>query len=570
MDYANTTTGYADALAAAGSDASRLWIDGAAIRVMPLQAPVNLPARVIDADDFGSIQEALDRAGSMPGGACVQLPPAIRKIYPIGNSAALRVPDGVYLVGTPGMSELLLITDGSDGPGTSVWWDAVLFAGARSRWSGIFGVRIRHQGGRRNNAASIAVRGGASRVEIINNDIDGSIASAIVIEGSVPSPYPTYCSVRENKIANTIRHGVYLSGATHNRVIGNFFFTTRLESIALRNCHDNDVLENMIVGDAVQYPPHAIALAAPPSGIYVVARLNISENKMIGIPGAGFYGQGVGATLVDSTISENTIRAMSSPDSISHSMMFYRLSGCKISRNKVIGGRNRGMMFYGCSENDVTENVITNTNESGGTVGTMMFGSYTDPKDASTTNSVDNKITRNRIIDDRAEPMHVYGIQFLPASCENYVDENVIRGQTSLQLYSAEGLGALRMPVGRSVAWYCNDMPLGTNAPVQIPVIGDTYQHFVTGYGWIRAISIITRQVVASGELRVVLYKNGSAFRTVFLTGNASDTLSTFYDYPRNYEVRPGDKLTAFAQSTDMTSGQASIDLVMRVDFVGG
>jgi parallel beta-helix repeat protein len=298
MDYANTVTGYAAALAAAEGDASRLWIDGQIIRVVPAPAAVNLPARVLDADDFSSVQEALDRAGALPGGACVQLPPAARKIYPVSNSAALRVPEGVYLVGTPSMSELLLITDSDDAPSTSVWWDAVLFTGSRSKWSGIVGVRIRHQGGRRNNTASIAVRAGASRVEVRDCDIDGSIGSAIVVEGNTTTPYPTYCMIRDNKISNTVRHGVYLSGSTHNRVLDNWFFTTRLESIALRNPHDNEVSGNTIVGDGLQYPPHAIAIAQPSVGIYVVKSLSVTRNQVINVPGAGFYGQGVGGNIV--------------------------------------------------------------------------------------------------------------------------------------------------------------------------------------------------------------------------------------------------------------------------------
>lgn len=567
MDYANTVTGYAAALAAAEGDASRLWIDGQIIRVVPAPAAVNLPARVLDADDFSSVQEALDRAGALPGGACVQLPPAARKIYPVSNSAALRVPEGVYLVGTPSMSELLLITDSDDAPSTSVWWDAVLFTGSRSKWSGIVGVRIRHQGGRRNNTASIAVRAGASRVEVRDCDIDGSIGSAIVVEGNTTTPYPTYCMIRDNKISNTVRHGVYLSGSTHNRVLNNWFFTTRLESIALRNPHDNYVSGNTIVGDSTQYPPHAIAIAQPSSGLYVVKRIKVTMNQMIGIPGAGFYGQGVGATLTQCDISDNVVQAMQAPDSVSHGMMFFRTSYCRIEGNIIVGGKNRGMMFYGCTHNSIRRNKINNVNSANAAVGAMQFAEYADPKDGSTTYSTDNDIVKNVIIDDRAEPLHIYGIQLQSGNCANYVSGNMIEGAVSLKIRSVDGMDKLRMQSGQERAWYYNDISSGSLTSTQMPVIGDTYTDHVTQAGWLRCIMLISRQVVVSGSVKCTVYKNGSAWRTVELIGDGAALYKAVWDMPGQYAVEAGDQLKCFVQTTDVLTG-SSVDVMCRICIV--
>lgn len=567
MDYANTPAGYADALAVVGGDTSRLWIDGPAIRIVPPQAPVNLPARVFDADDFGSIQEALDRAGTLAGGACVQLPASTRTINPVTNSAALRIPDGVYLVGTPGMSELLLITDADDAPATSVWWDAVLFTGTRTKWSGIHGVRIRHQGGRRNNTASIAVRAGASRVEIRDCDIDGSIGSAIVVEGNTTTPYPTFCVVSNNKISNAVRHGVYLSGATHNRVQNNWFFTTRLESIALRNPHDNDVSDNTIVGDSTQYPPHGIAIAQPSTGIYVVKRLKITKNQMLGIPGAGFYGQGVGATLTQCDISDNVVQAMQADSSVSHGMMFFRTSNSRIEDNIITGGKNRGMMFYGCKGNSILRNKINNVNSAGAAVGAMQFAEYVDPKDSTTTYSIDNDVVKNVIIDDRAEPLHVYGIQFQAGNGKNYTSGNVIEGTTSLKIRAVDGLDKLRMQSGQERSWYYNDIASGSLASTQMPVVGDTYTDHVTQAGWLRCIMLITRQVVVSGSVKCTVYKNGSAWRTIELSGDGSTLYRAVWDMPGQYTVEAGDQLKCFVQTMDALTG-SSVDVMCRICIV--
>jgi parallel beta-helix repeat protein len=525
---------------------------------------------VVSVKDFGAVGDGVAddtlaiRAALNSGAFNVSLPSGQYRVTPQADGAALQVPDGVNLRGDPSSSELYMVTDAANDPNTSVSWDVVLFTGARTRWSSIDGIRIRHSGGTRNNACSIAVRAGASMVSITRNDIDGSIANAIGVEGSVASPIKTSCLVMGNKLANTTRHGVYLSGATHNVVRLNHLTTTRLESIVNRNGSDNDIDDNAIDGDGVSYPPHAIAMAQPASGVYVIERIRIRGNRAHNIPGAGFYGQGLGVTIADSEISGNVFNAMQA--GTSHAMMLYRVSRSRIKDNTVHGGRNRGLMFYGCQNNDVTGNTVRNVNSQNSTIGAMVFSDYTDPADASRTYSTGNLVERNKIVDDRGTPLHVYGIQFLAGSNANRLGENLISGLTSSKYVAGDSWSTFSLPTGDERQWFHNDIAGGTTTSTQIPVIGDTYSDVVTETGWLKALVLVARQTITSGTITATLYKNGSVFRTVTLTGDGATTVASVFDQPGLYPVAVGDRLTVFFSASSVVTGTI-VDILVRAKF---
>lgn len=517
-----------------------------------------------DTIDFAGVQAAVN---SLVNGGIISVSDGHYIFAPVNNGAALVIPTNVTLVGKNSSTIFELITDITDMPSVSTNWDFILMSGTTNTGGGVKNITFKHTGGRRNNCATIAVRNGATKKVISGNTFDYTIASAIVLEGNVASPYPTQCLVKNNSISNTGRHGVYISGCTHNTVTLNQFFTTGLESTVIRNADDNDIICNEYTGGSTTLYA-AIALAAPPTGsAHKVSRLKVIENRILNYYGAGFYGQGVGCSLVDSTIKDNTINLAADISVTDHSLMFYKTSNCIIEGNIIYGGQNRGMMFYGCSNNKIKSNTIRNVNAANAAVGAMVFVDYTDLNGQ--TFSTKNKISDCTIVDDRVTPLHVYGIQFLTGSNNNKVRSCEITGQTSTPIFSADGLQM--QDIGSEVEkfqWYTpTAIPAGgaTTAATQASVIGNSYVSVVNVQSYLKLLRVTTRQTVTSGTISANLYRNGSFLFAVALAGNAS-VLTKATQFNKDQIVfAEGDVLTAFIAGTSVVSGSGSIDCTVHV-----
>lgn len=519
-------------------------------------------------DWTAAFQAAIDYMASA-GGGFVYMPPRSTKyrITPQADGAAIKMKAGVFLIGAGAASTLELVTAADEQPNTSVNWDAVLFSGSAVVNAGIERVRIAHSGGARNNCASIAVRGGASHIRVMHNIVENSIGSGVVVEGSVASPYPTNCKIHYNRISGCRRHGTYLSGATHNDVRFNFYQNTQLETFAVRNASDNDIERNDVFGDGASYPLGGVALAAPPTGIYVNSRVNVRHNRFVNLPNHALYGQGVGATLRDSDWSDNTIEAMRAAATTSHAVMIYRASGCKFNRNKVYGGRNRGMMFYGCSDNEIVGNLISDTNDAGASVGTLFLASYTDSADSTTTHSQRNRIDGNSILDNRATAKHYYGVQILADNTGNVIGRNRIAGLASGGAeYSAPDWSAQVVGVNvEDFSFRYDALAPGSTASVAAKALGNMTAISIAEAGSLRSLSLYTGQIVTGGTITVTIYLNGVTVGAVTLTGNGSARRAAQYLAPGARKVVPGDVLTAFVSASSMTTGAASVDLGIRV-----
>lgn len=520
-----------------------------------------------DFDWTTAIQAAIDYCAGI-GGGIVHLPPQVQryKITPQSDGAALKMRAGVILMGAGRASNLHLVTASDEQPNTSVNWDAVLFGGAEVTDAGIIRVKVSHEGGARNNAASVAVRGGASRIEIAHNILDDSIASAVVIEGSVAAPIKTDCRVRQNLIRNSRRHGVYLSGATHNRVADNVIVTTRLESFVVRNAHDNDIEHNTVVGDGVSYPLHGLALAAPPGGtVYTNERVNVRHNKFISIPNAALYGQGTGARLKDSDWSDNDIWAMCGADTISHALMIYRASGCQFNDNKIYGGRNRGIMLYGCSDNEVLRNKLVDTNEAGAPVGTLFLGGYQEPQESTTTYSLRNRIQHNEILDTRSPAKHYYGIQLLEGCDWNTVGPNRIEGVSGAACHAPDWSKQVTGDNVESFTWHCNDLPAGSTSETPASAAGNVSIYPISEQGSLRSLALFVPQIVTAGTITATLYLNGSPVGSATLTGDGATKLAATYFAPEVRKVAAGDVLTVLISANSIAIEQSSADCLIRV-----
>lgn len=524
---------------------------------------------VSDSFDWtAAFQAAVDYMASA-GGGFVYVPPqsTTYRITPQADGAAINMKGGVFLIGAGAASALELVTAADEQPNTSVNWDAVLFSGAAVVNAGIERVRIAHSGGARNNCASIAVRGGAAHIRVMHNIVENSIGSGVIIEGSVASPYPTNCKIHYNRISGCRRHGTYLSGATHNDVRFNFYQNTQLETFAVRNASDNDIERNDVFGDGASYPSGGVALAAPPTGIYVNSRVNVRHNRFVNLPNHALYGQGVGATLRDSDWSDNTIEAMRAADTTSHAVMIYRASGCKFNRNKVYGGRNRGMMFYGCSDNEIVGNLISDTNDAGNSVGTLFLASYTDSADSTTTHSQRNRIDGNSILDNRATAKHYYGVQILADNTGNVIGRNRIAGLASGGAeYSAPDWSAQVVGVNvEDFSFRYDALASGSTASTAAKALGNMTAISIAEAGSLRSLSLYTGQIVTGGTITVTIYVNGVSVGSVTLTGDGSIRRAAQYLAPGARKVVPGDVLTAFVSASSMTTDAASVDLGIRV-----
>lgn len=532
-----------------------------------IQADYPHVTALTDSIDWAATQKALNVRASTGGGK-VKATAGHYMFKPVNNSPALSIPDRVTLVGNLDETIFEMITDSNDDPDTSVNWDFLQFSGSENSGGGAQQLRLRQTGGRRNNCAVIAVRNGAKRKKIIFNIIESAIGSGVILEGSISNPMQLRCKVTNNDIANTGRHGTYVIGATHNTVRDNQYDNTGLESVALRMCTDNDILDNdFFAGDNAV---HAIALAAPPSGQrYSYKRLKIKGNRVFGYKGAGFYGQGVGCSLYDSDISNNTINLLDDGSVTAHAMMIYRATDCKFNNNIIYGGRNRAIMMYGCKRNEITGNNIKNVNSAGNAVGCIVLVDYTDIDGK--TFSTGNTLSRNVIVDDRDSPKHVYGIQCLSGSNNNTFSKNTIEGNTSTKIVSADGLDKQKIGVVvEKFQWYtptalaAGGVGGATTALTQIPVVGNTYVSVVNTAAYLKQLRLTTRQIATGGTITANLYKNGGFLFSVVLNGDGAKTTTATQFTENQIDLVVGDALSISIKADNLTSGQSSIDCTVH------
>ena len=522
--------------------------------------------------DFSCDQAAILKLAnikSINGGGSVDLSKGHYYLKPINNGACLPIPPKVTLKGHHEDTILHEYTALDDDPNTSVYWDLVVFTGELNVGGGINNCTIRHTGGRRNNTASIAVRGGASRKKIFGNIIENTIGSGIALEYSVSNPKPLSCQVFGNFINPTSRHGVYIIGASANKVFNNDLNISALESIAIRADGNNEIYENNFFGVAGN-KAHAITLAAPPSGVggYKYKGLRVSGNKAFGIRGAFFYGQGVGCQLSESEISGNYINQSVESDVTDHDLMLYRTTNTKIKDNIFDGGRNRGVMLYGCQGNVITGNTLKNLNEAGNSVGLVFCADYTDSYDATTTYSTGNNIKSNKFIDDRGVQKHAHVIQMLAGSNKNNVAKNTYVGGANTKIQSADGLSAQN--IGEKTDGFLFTkaaMALGTVAASNMLIGGNSASVYSSSDAYVKEFRLTIAQVLTSGTVTARLYKNGVAIIANVFNANGVLRTNPLLFQPQQYQINNGDLFTVTIESNGTASGQAQVDATVSIIF---
>lgn len=520
--------------------------------------------------DFSADQAAILKLSKIKGdagGGTVDLSQGHYYIKPINNGACLPIPPKVTLKGHREDTILHEHTAIDDDPNTSVYWDLVVFTGELNVGGGINNCTIRHTGGRRNNTASIAVRGGASRKKIFGNIFENTIGSGVVVEYNVNDPKPLSCQVFGNFINPTSRHGVYIIGATANKVFNNDINISALESIAIRAVGNNEVYENNFFGVA-GIKAHAITLAAPPAGVggYKYKGLSIRNNKAFGIRGAFFYGQGVGCQLSESEISGNYINQSIEADVTDHGLMLYRTTNTKIKDNIFDGGRNRGVMLYGCQGNDITGNTLKNLNEAGNSVGLVFCAEYADSYDSTTTYSTSNNIKSNKFIDDRGVQKHAYAVQMLTGSNKNSVSKNAYVGGSATRILSADGLNSQNIGDNTERFLFTKSaMALGTVTATNMTIGGNSLSEYASKDAYIKEFRLLINQVLTAGTVTVRLYKNGSALVANVFTADGSKRTNALYFQPLQYGIVAGDLINVTIESSGTSSGQAQVDASVSV-----
>jgi len=519
--------------------------------------------------DFSIDQAAILKLANIKsnkGGGCVDLSQGHFIVKPVNNGACLSIPSKVTLVGHYEDTILEEISNSIDDPTTSVWWDLILFSGNTNVGGGVKNCTFRHTGGKRNNTSTVAVRSGASRKKISGCVFENTIGTCIGIEYDSYSPKPLNCRVFENTFTSTSRHCVYIIGSTHNYIYNNTFYINALEAIVFRAANDCDVVSNNFFGvEGVKY--HAITLAAPPAGVtYKYERLKISNNKMHGLKGAAFYGQGVGCTLHDSDIVNNTFN-LDNTDNESHSIMLYRANRCKVSSNIFDGGRNRAIYLYGSSKNEINSNTIKNVISSGGTqVGAIGLASYKDA-DNITYYSTDNKLIGNNVIDDRSIPLMKIGIQMGAGCIRNLVSKTEFEGvQTKID--SVDGLS--NQYIGETInklLFSSPSMTAGTNAATDMSFTGGNLLAYINREVFIKSFRLAVQQLPISGTATARLYKNGSVLvANVFTADNFSRTGIIHYQ-PEQHLLTSGDVINLKIETASLTTGQSSLSFAVEIEL---
>ena len=531
-------------------------------------ASVQADYPLVNNKDFSIDQAAILKLAhkrAATGGGTVDLSVGEFMVKPINNGACLPTPGKVTLAGRGDDTILHEITPINDDPNTAVSWDLVLFSGEGTVGGGAKDFTVKHTGGRRSNTASIATRAGAVRQKYRNINLESTIGSSIVIEYSVANPKPTFCHVSGITSKPASRHSVYISGASHNVVTGNIIYLSALEGVAIRGDSRNRIADNDFIGvEGVR--THAVCLAQPPSNSkYKYYGLTLEGNRGHNLFGAGFYGQGNGCELYDSDVSGNDWElSVTDPLVTHHHMMFYRTYRSKISNNVCRGGRNRGIMLYGSSKNDLTGNTLHNVIGSGtAAIGAIGLASYKDVDD-NTYYSTENKFISNKIIDDRATPLMKIGIQMFAGCTKNLVSKTEFEGiQTKID--SADGLMAQNIGVDTENLLFNASKNTGTNTPENMKYTGNNSLAYVSQNAFIKSFRISVQELTISGKATARLYKNGGVLvSNIFTADNLSRTRIVHFQ-PDQYSVSAGDAINIQIETEDLTSGQSALSFSAEV-----
>lgn len=500
---------------------------------------------------------------SATGGGLVNLSKGHFIVQPVGTEACLNIPEKVTLVGNYEDTILHELTNTDDLPNESVSWDLVLFTGGTNVGGGVKNCTIRHTGGRRNNAGSIAVRSGASRKKIIGNIFENSIASSIVIEGNVATPINTKCLVSGNTINATSRHGIYLSGSKGNHITLNNINVSALEAIQNRNPSDNTLDFNNFYGVS-GVEKSAIMFTQPPVGetvSYKVINYTIENNNFFDLR-ASAVSSGTGVINNFAKIKNNVVYMSDDTVTTEHGFQLFRFNNSEISGNYIEGGRNRGIVLYGCANNSLVNNNIKNTMSNTATGGVIQLQTHTDSIDSTVTNSTGNRICGGYIIDDRGTIKHVNAINFLTANNNNTTTKLIALGlTTSTIVASVDGLG--RNNVGEvysNIIFTKSAFGLGTQAATPM-LNGSSQNHAAIKDGFVQSLRFDITQVVTSGTIRCRVFKNGATFNNILFTANNSLKFVESYFQPNQLSLVRGDILTATIESDSTTSGQTSFDV---------
>jgi len=499
---------------------------------------------------------------SVRGGGTVDLSTGVFIVKPINDLQCLSIPAKVTLVGNYEETVLHEITDVSDSPATSVWWDTILFEGVGNDGGGVKNITFRHTGGRRNNTCTIAVRNGATRKKITGNIFENSIGSCVGIEGSVANPVITKCLIQGNSIKASSRHGVYLSGSRGNHVTQNDIFVSALEAVQNRNPSDNTVDFNNFYGVS-GVEKSAIMFTQPPVGEtvpYKVKNYVIENNKFYDLRAAA-VSSGVGVINEYAKVKGNVVYMSDDTTTTEHALSLFRFKDSEISENYIDGGRNRAVALYGCVGNSIFNNNIKNVMSNTATGAPIQLQTHTDSIDGSVTSSTGNKISGGSIVDDRTTIKHVNAVNFLTGSNGNTVSDLTILGTTSSTLISsADGLGANYVGIVFSNPIFGKTaLPVGTQAAIAMS-LSAAQQFAVSRNGFVQSLRMDVTQLLTAGTVRCRIYKNGATFSNILFTANNSVKFIESFFQPNQLSVARGDVLTATIESTDVTSGQTSFD----------
>jgi parallel beta-helix repeat protein len=519
---------------------------------------------VTDAN-FSSDQAAILKLSDIKassGGGTVYLSKGVFIVKPVNSGACLSIQNGVFLVGEKQDSKIHTITDPTDLPAESVWWDSVLFSGSSITSGGVTDITFSHNGGRRNNTCTVAVRGGASRIKITGNNFLNSIGSSIGIEGSVANPIFTHCTVSGNTVKPSSRHGLYISGAKGNTATGNNFYVSALESIQNRNPSDNNISGNNFYGVS-GVMKSAIMFTQPPTTettSYQVSNYTIENNKFFDMRAAA-VSSGVGVVNTFAKIKSNVIYMSDDTTTTEHALSLFRFNQSEVGGNYIEGGRNRAIALYGCSDNSLSSNNIKNVMSNTLTGGAVQMQTYTDSIDGTVTNSTGNKISGGSIVDNRATLKHVNAVNFLTGNNGNTVTKLKITGTTSAtQISSVDGLDKNSIgEVSSNPIFTKASLSVGTQAATAM-INASAQQFAVVESGFVQSLRMDITQTLSAGTVRCRIFKNGATFSNILLTANGSLKFVESFFQPNQLPVSRGDVLTASIECDSVTSSQTVFD----------
>ena len=501
------------------------------------------------------------------GGGVLNLSKGNFVVKPVNNSGCITINTrGIFLVGEKNATIMKSITDAADLPNESVSWDTIVFTGLNVTDGGVLDITFEHVGGRRNNTATVSVRNGAKLIDIKGNNFKNSIGSCMVIEGAVSNPIYTGCTIKGNTTRPSARHSLYLSGATGNVATENNFYISALEAVQNRNPSDNKLFNNKFYGvSGIEKAAIMFTQPQDTTTSYKVINYTIENNKFYDLRAAAIS-SGVGVINEYASIKDNIAYLSDDSGTTEHGFQLFRFNNSEIIGNYIEGGRNRGVVLYGCTNSSLSKNNVKNTMSNTATGGVIQLQTHTDSIDGTVTNSTGNKIIGGSVVDDRGIVKHVNAVNFLTGNNGNTTTKIKATGlTTSTVISSVDGLGKNNAgEVFSNIIFTKSAFGLGTQAATPM-LNGSAQGHAVIKDGFVQSLRFDVTQVVTSGTIRCRVFKNGATLNNILFTANNSLRFFETYFQPNFLSVARGDILTATIESDSTTSGQASFDVNFSV-----